>query len=266
MVIAWLYVAAPTSAHPPTEQEIQRVSRSLDRGATAELLLERAELSRLAGDWAGALQDCRDAAALAPDLPTVLLCRARIEFDRGRPVQAEAQARAYLRFRDDAPGHRALARALRTQGRAVETALEFEAAAERSDSPIPDDYLDAARVLSRLDPSAALAVLDRGIARLGPLVALLATAADLATDSGPSEEALCRIDRILAEVNRSERWTAERGRVLLSLGRVPEAWAAFSESLAAIEELPPHHRSAPGIRALEEELLGLLSSPTVESQ
>ena len=262
--LAVLPFAAQVHAHPPVARQIERVTAELARSGDPALLLDRADLHRIAGHADEAERDCREALRLDPGLTAAHLCLARVALDRGDAAVAETEAREHLVHGDSAAGYRALAGALALSGQ-VPAALEaWRRAAETAEPPDPGDYLELAALHTRPGgggADSALAALDAGTARLGSVVVFQAAAVPIARDAGRFDDALRRVDAILRAVPRAEAWPAERGRILLAAGRRPEAWAAFSDALAAIERLPAHHRSTPAIRELEAELTRQLQHP-----
>jgi tetratricopeptide (TPR) repeat protein len=256
-----LLVAASASAHEPLPTRIDEVTKQLRGNHDPQLLLERADLHRLAGHWDLATRDCEAVLQIAPELDGVHLCLSRVALGRGDPASAAREARIFLARTPTAAGYRALSLALASSGDMGEAAAARKQAIEIADPQDPADFLELARLLSSLgdagtDP--ALLALEKGMERLGPLLALQATAVEIGKNAGRFEDALNRIDFILEAVDRTETWQAERGRILLAAGRVPEAWVAFSDALAAIERLPAHQRNTEVIRQLEAELLSRL--------
>ena len=251
-------------AHPPVSSQIDRVTAELTGDHDATLLLQRAELLRIAEDWSAAEQDCREALRLKPDLHEVHLCLARVALGRGDAAVAAEEARTLLRHAQSADAHRALASALVTLGDVAGAVAAQQRVVELADPLDPGDFLRLAELQTARGADhtdAALAALDAGMERLGPLAVLQSRAAEIARDAGRFDEALRRVDALLAVTPRKEAWTAERGRVLLAAGRTSEARAAFSDALAAIDRLPDHHRSTHAVRRLEAELKGRLRHP-----
>jgi tetratricopeptide (TPR) repeat protein len=260
---AAVVVAGTAAAHPPASEDIGRITRQLAAGPDAALLLERAELFRVSGEWGRAQTDARAALELAPGLLQARLSLARTALAAGDAAGAVEEAERYLAASPDAKGYRVLAGAFAALGRRDDAVSAWLQAIDTADPPDPGDFLETARLLAErepVEPVAALAVLDRGMTVLGPLLALESTAVEIARGAGRAEEALARVDRIVAGLERRETWLAERGRILMEAGRATEARAAFSEALAAVEDLPPHHRSTPAVRRLEAELLERLRS------
>jgi hypothetical protein len=84
--------------------------------------------------------------------------------------------------------------------------------------------------------------LSVGIERLGPLASLQLPAVDLAIELRRWDDALARIDTLLARNPRNEAWLARRASILAAAGRQSEAHATLVEALALIERRPAHRR------------------------
>jgi tetratricopeptide (TPR) repeat protein len=251
----------PVKAHAPASQRIAAITELLQEHPSAALHLERAGLFRKSGHWAAAVRDCDTAMRLDPELAEVDLCRSRIALDRADVAGAVEHARAFLARKKTPAGYRTLSRALAGGGRTLEAASALQSAIDLAEVPEPDDFLGLARLRAN-DPLAAVAALDAGLDALGPLVVLQEEAVRLLAAASRYDEALRRLDLILAEIARPERWLAERARILAAAGRGPESWVAASDALAAIERLPASHRTTPIVRELEIELRARLAVTT----
>jgi tetratricopeptide (TPR) repeat protein len=124
-------------------------------------------------------------------------------------------------------------------------------------NPAPEWFLDRARLELAGGPESrerALAGLDQGIDRLGPVPALSALALELELDLGRHEAALARLDRIEPAGAGRAHWLVRRGDVLNHAGRATEAWVAWSEALELLGDLPPGRRDSPATQALASRL------------
>lgn len=259
LAVLGLVSAATVQAHAPASESIAALSRDLGDEPSAELLLRRAEMFRVSGNAAAAYRDCDAALQLDPALRQVHLCRARIAAFEGRATDALEAVRVYLDAdgtigNDRSLGEREAGRAHARLGDLTAAVDAFQRAASFADPTDPADYLEPAEILRATRPVAAIAVLDRGIGTLGELQALQATAIEVAAQMGDWNDALRRVDRILADAPRRERWLTERGRLLVAAGRQGEAWVAFTSALEELDRLTPVQRSVPAVRRLEEEL------------
>jgi predicted Zn-dependent protease len=255
-----LLVAATAGAHMPPSERIAVISRQLGKQPDAGLHLERARLHADAGHWSPAFRDCDAAERLNPGLAEVDLCRSGIALDHGDPEGAARFARRFLQTKETAGGYRALASALAASGHSHDAATAMQRAIERAEPPRPGDFLQLARWRAD-DPARALAALDEGVTTLGSLVVLQSEAVRIHASRGQWDEALARLDDIVAGVERPERWLAERADLLAAAGRAPESWVAASRALAAIGDLSPHQRETPAVRDLDARLRALLARP-----
>ena len=230
------------------------------RPDAATLYLRRGELHRKDGDWLKAAADYDRAAALDPSLSAVDLARGALELDMGRPEAARMVLDRYIRNKpDDSAGYVARARLLRRQKEAVAAAADFARARALSREPSPELYLESAEALreaGRLDE--AVAVLDQGTGRLGPLGSLAMMALDLEIALGRTDAALRRVNSLIAAAPRKEGSLYRRGAILEKVGRIAEARAAYELALAAIAAVPEYRRGTEATRALQTEIEGAL--------
>ena len=190
-------------AHGPLAARIDELDRRLRSEPTnAGLYVQRAEAHRVAGHFAAAAQDLERAAALAPELAEVLLYRALLARDLQRPADALHDLGAYLE-RAETSGAATVAYALTVRaeisldlGRTADALADLRQAIEWQPSASPELYQRCAELIlavrgaaGRLD---ALAVLDLGIERLGPVVSLERAAIDIELALGRRERAVER--------------------------------------------------------------------------
>lgn len=259
-------------AHGAVHEQIAVVTRQIALHPTAaSLYLKRAELHRFHRDWDAALADFDRCLRLVPGLPIVDFLRGRTLFEAGRPAAARP---ALDRFISAEPDHGEAfvvrARALAGLGEADAAVRDYTAALERIVEPRPDVYVERARVLAHLEPGRldeALAGLDEGIRRLGPLIALERPAIDLELAEGRYDAALARVERIAAQADRPEVWLARRGEILRQAGRADEARRAFAAALAAIERSGGRRKRSPATAGLETRLRAALApAPIVDEE
>ena len=130
----------------------------------------------------------------------------------------------------------------------------------------PELFIErAAAFRSMGKPEEALRTLDMGIKRLGPLVTFELPAIEVEVSMKRFDDALARIDAVSARLQRKETWLMRRGEVLRKAGREPEAAANYRDALAAIDRLPPSHRSTRATLELEGRIRAALAatSPVV---
>jgi tetratricopeptide (TPR) repeat protein len=244
-------------AHGDLHEQIQALSAQLRaEGDNAVLLHKRGELYRAHRDYAAALADYARAERLDPELAVVQLSRGRALLELGRPAPARAALSAFLRGQPDHA--EALLLRARCQARLAAHAaaeLDFERALGALADPLPDLFLERAENLREAGrPEPALAVLELGIQRLGPLVTLESAALELELRLAKFDAALARIDAMLAQAPRPEQLLARRAEVLQRAGRREEACAARGQALAALAQLPASKQRLSSTRELQHRL------------
>jgi len=269
VVACFLGWPVPGGAHGDVHGQIEAVTQEIEKAPrNAELFLRRGELNRVHGDWDAAQADYAYAQALDPGLSVIDLARGRLFLQAGWPRSAKESLDRFLsRNTNHVVALTTRARALGLLGDREGAARDYTAAIAYSREPTPDLYIERARVLTTEDGAslaAALAGLDEGIRRLGPLVTLQLYAIDLEVRLGRVNEALGRLETIAAKSPRKETWFARRGEILQEAGRSIEALEAYNNSLAAIKRLPPSRAMVPAmlelrkrVEAALEELAGV---------
>lgn len=228
----------------------------------AKLYLERGQLYRLETDWPAASADYRAALALGADSTRVAMGLAALELDRDRPAAALAALRA-VSGRASGAGFLE-GRALHRLGRHAEAATVLTQALATTPRPRPENYLELAVVVGAQGNThlpRALAVLDAGMRRLGPLVTLILAATDLELRRGQPEAALARLRTAPACLRESPGWLTRRGEILLQTGATWEAQALFTDALSRLEALPATRRNAPDNLDLSARLRAYLNAP-----
>jgi predicted Zn-dependent protease len=256
-------LAVQTPAHEGLHEQIAAVTAQIKREPkNASLYLKRGELHRLHREWDSAFADYNRAEQLNPRLEEVKFGRGRTYLEAEKPKQA----RVWLdRFLAASPNH---VDALITRARVlvklnlpIPAATDYSLAIAQLAKPKPEYYIERAEALvagGRDDE--ALVGIDEGIKRLGPIVTLQLFAIDLELSRRSYDAALSRLQQISAQSPRKESWLARRGDILLLAGRADEARGAFKAALAAIEALPPYHRTKKATVELERRVRAALGS------
>ena len=262
--VAALALAAFTLAyaHGPLQEQIDAVSAQIAQSPSdVSLYVRRGELHRIHEDWDAALADYDRVAALAPADDSVDFLRGRALLEAGRAASARVALDRYLaRHPDHAEALITRARALRALAQPRAAAADYTRAIAQMPRPDPDHYLERAQIeVAAREVRKALAGLDAGMARLGPVPALQLYAIELELQLGQVDAALARLDRIAAQSPRKEVWLARRGEILTQAGRRKEARTAYTASLAAIEALPSRARQTGAIVALEGQVRAALA-------
>lgn len=261
---------SPASAHGDLHDQIAAVTRQIDRDpSNAAPYLKRGELHRVHGDWEPALNDYAQVTRLDPDFEAIDFFRGRMLLEADRPKPARECLNRFLAGQPDhAEALIARARVLVKLGKPDAAAKDFTRALGHLPEPKPEYYLERAdAVMSgtgrRLET--ALRGLDEGMKRLGPLPTLQLRAIDLELSRKDYDEALARLEQLIAQSPRKETWLARKGEVLQQAGREKEARETYTAALEATESLPPAHRRTRAMVALENRLRLRLEQPALAS-
>ena len=228
-------------AHGELDIRIAAASRAIAAESNnASLYLQRGELYREHKDWPAAAADYDRAALLDPKAALVDFYRGRMLADAGRLPEAVKCFDQFLsRTPNDGNGFIERAR-VKTRTADLHAAVsDFTRGIELVNEPQPEFFLERSQTLVALgETNHALAGLDEGIKKLGPVVTLQVYAVELELAAKNFEAALARLNTIIPQANRKENWLAQRGEIELQASRHVAARASFEAALRAIDILP----------------------------
>jgi tetratricopeptide (TPR) repeat protein len=250
LTVGCLALPWKAQAHGDLHGQIVAITAKIKRDAgNADLYLERAALYRAHREWRLSLADCDRALEQTSRAADGLLCRGLTLAASGRHADADRALSVLLASHPDITVARiARARTRVALGRPLHADPDYAAALARN--PDPDWYIERAHALHRAKHSAAIDVLDEGIAALGPLVTLQDYAVVLDVEAGRYDAALRRVDRVLDVAGRSPAWLIRRAEILEQAGRPQDARVAFQATSDALEGLPQGRRQARAISDL----------------
>lgn len=257
-------------AHGPLHEQITNITQQLTlRPDDTALLLRRGELNRLDERWNDARADFARAQRLKPTSTEPLLGLGRLALDEGKPADAVPfLSRFVARETNHVEGHLLLARALVRSGHAGESVALFDRAVALAAEPRPEWFIERSQAQFAQGGEhtvAALAGLDEGLTRLGPVPTLQLAAIELELQHDGFDAALRRLDAILAVSERKERWLLRRGNILLRAGRAAEARTAFLAARDAFDAVPFRQQRSLAMldfrRELEARLAALPAAP-----
>lgn len=265
-----LLVQAPAMvrAHGDDLQLIEALSAELARTPDADLFIRRGELFRHHQEWTKAEADFMAASRLAPALASLDFFRARNWLEAGELQPAQTLIVRFVAAVPDEPEgwflrgdvHAAL-------GEPGTGAAHYAEGIARARSPRPEHFLRRARFLAG-QPNVAtadvIAALDEGIARLGPVIALVEYAIELEVARQNYPAALARVSAVLLRAPRREAWLVRQGDILILAGRSREAAGSYRSALAAIEELPERYRTSPTMEKLARDARATLDRLATE--
>lgn len=267
VALAWLLASVLSSAlaDGPLHEQIAELTRQISgRGQDPALYLRRGELNRLHEQRDAARADFQQAQKLSPADPEPLFRLGRLALDEDKPAEASKLLAQFTAVRaSSAEGRFLLARALARSERFTEAVAQYHRAIVLSEErPKPEWYIVRCRAQLALTgdhSTEALAGLDEGLAKLGPLPSLQLLAIEIETRRKAFDAALRRLDTILAASERKELWLARRGDLLKLAGRFAEARAAYRSAGTAIDALPSRQQRALAMLELRRELEGRLA-------
>ena len=259
----------PMYGHGDVHERIVLLSSEIKQATQpARLLLLRAELYRMDGDYVAARADVESARRHDPLMPGIDWVTARIAQDVGTFAESRAALDRHLQ-RQPRDG---LAWVMR--GRLSEKLQDAEAAIA--------DYTRALTFLSTPDPDVpcrlssllhqqgrsndALALLATYEFPFGNVPIFLETVLLIESATGQYASALQRIDRQLQQPGRKECWLVARGDVLRQQGEEIAARLAYQAALNAITTLPASRRNTQATQDLISELNKILSNAPISSK
>ena len=254
-------LSMPVTAHGPGHDEINKITAQLsEQGEQADLYLKRGRIFESNQLWQEAMDDFNRAAQLDPGYVEFDLDRARLSYSAGDYLRALDFINLYL-LRDgftteawliQARSYRQLSQyqqAVKSYQAAMTNLSNFEA------RPLPEWYIEFADTLLLTgDKVKALAIMQKGIDRLGAISVFQVKAAELEVDLGLYDSALGRIDQLLSQSQRKDLWLARRADILARAGRQQEARQTYAEALAALQRLPLRMQNQPVSRELADSL------------
>jgi predicted Zn-dependent protease len=257
---AWLVLGHALMAHPGTDVAIIDLSTLISSSPdSAELRLRRATCYIEHQRWSEAAADIDHAARLSPDHPDLALARAEYFLASNEPLESIKALTTHLVSHPADPAARILrARARARSGDLVGAQSDFQLALRHLPEPKPELWLEANALIT--DSASALADLETGLTRLGPVPALEERALKLEIQLGRTESALQRLTRLATQAERPETYHRRRGDILVQANRLPEARRAYAEALAAIDRLPDWLRQSEPTQQLIVQLTPLATS------
>jgi LPXTG-motif cell wall-anchored protein len=267
LVLVLLLLPAVALAHGAVPERIRDLDEELAREPRdAGKLAQRGSLHMLNDNPEAASADFEAAYAIDPELDDIAyqLASALLMVGNHRRVVKLLDA-VLLREPNHLDARVVRARALVALGERAKAIEDYDHVLAQSQSPAPHYYRERAQAIAAQGPShvdAALASLEDGMKRLGPIVTLVEPAIDLEVGRGSYRAALALVDRLPAELRDTPQWRAARAGFLAQAGDLEEAERVYREALSAIEAMPERHRATDAVVAhktrIERELAALV--------
>jgi predicted Zn-dependent protease len=269
-ILVFLFVISITqpqrlAAHPELLQQIDDLTSQIaQQPASGVLYLRRAQLHTLHADFTSALADFARAERNGAERAGVLLARGSMYVDAQRFSEADREVRQLLSDRPQLDrAHLLHAHLLEQTSHPLEAADELSSTIQLSSSPLPEWYIRRADLLANCNPrqtSQALACLDAGMLRLGPLVTLRIKAVQLARDAGDTTAAATRLEQLIQSAPRKETYLVQLTELYSSTNQRDLATSASRQARQAIAALPRRIQSTSATQQLLARLDGLEAS------
>jgi tetratricopeptide (TPR) repeat protein len=266
--------AGLATAHPDGRARLRHVDRALEQAPeSVEALVTRACLRFHGGDLRGALADFARArrSPLRGHEAEVLEARALREGGLVDEALRLLDDRL-LREPRDLTALLERARCRHRAGRPRQALQDYErivSLARAGSGPAPEVWLERAELTFALGGPhrvQAIAGLDQGLRRLGPVPGLLHAVIDLELTAGRPAEALRRIDERIAASSRPDLWLIRRGQVLQDCGRPADAAASYDDAWLAHSRLKSTGRRVPGSQRTEATIRAALRDLSAPAQ
>jgi tetratricopeptide (TPR) repeat protein len=239
--------------------QIIEITKQIEQNPTnVDLYIKRGELHRYHQDWDAAQADYDRALTLNPKLEIVDFVRGRMYLEANWLLSANV---VLDRFLTKQPSHLdaliTRARTLTKLERRLDGAKDYSKAIALSTESRPELYFERAQALAGEGGphlKEAIAGLDEGIKKLGPLVTLQLCAIDIEVQHKQYDAAVTRLDQVITKAPRKETWLARKGEILVLAGKKDEARQAFRSALQSMETLPPGRRNVPAMIDLQKHL------------
>lgn len=261
-------------AHGDLHEAITRVSKLIEKDPQDVFLyFERGMLYQEHEELEAALADYQRVLSMEPDFNSCLLQMAQINLLRNRPSHALRQIDEYLQREPANPfayKTRASIRRRLGEHHLVVADLRTMIALKKENAIRPEDYFQLSEAILRADLKnypGAITALEEGIDRLGPVISLQSRLVDLEVLGGRYDDALARIDRIIAALPVKKNWLQKKAEILTLAGRPEEATQVLEHVRIETEKSgrtgQVHRAQKPLTATKDAPLLGRLSAQTV---
>ena len=247
--------------HDDLHEQIARLTKLIKKDPkNASLYYQRASLYHGHDMLEEGLADYRKALSLGYDEPDIYYFMARLY----RVLEDPDTSSMYIdHFMEMANGEMYVAGLIERArinaafGRYERAISDYNEALNREDIATIDHYLElteATRQIHPDRPEEAVAVLDRGIERLGAVPALQFRALELEQQAGHIDAAIARIDQMMEGKVRKESYYFKKAEILRASGQVEAARENYQLAKEAIEALPPNRKQTVAMIKLQYEI------------
>lgn len=256
-IVVCLLLQGSLVAHGDLHNQITEITRQLEGDPkNAALYHKRGELHRAHGEYPEALADYAAAEKLDPKLDVVLLSRGRALIEsRNFTAALKALDDFLIRHPDHIDARWLRGRALARLNRREAAETEFARVIAATEEPSPEQIIERSQNLEHAGRAdAALSSVSAAMKRVGNLATLEMEALHLELQLKRYDEAVTRLDRLIAGAPRKETYLARKADVLRQAGKSEMAQRCYAEALEAIVALPENQRHVKSTIKLEEEV------------
>jgi tetratricopeptide (TPR) repeat protein len=263
------------SAHGTHSSLMTKVdARLAENPEDGRLWYQRAILQFEHEDYAAAAVDFAKVEQFAPGEYAVLWWQGRIFEAEGKLTEGKAALDLYL---EKVPNHgEALASRARIQMKLGENAAaldDFRSALKHCPCAGLDLIVEVATALASHDSTdEAVATLETGLQRIGPIPSLQLKLLEVEENAGRFDSALARIESFQKSAARPEPWMQKRASLLSKACRFPQSRAAWAALIAHLNGLPADQRDSHAMVMMAEQAQQALrflaaqpTTPTVQN-
>lgn len=242
-MLALLVWIAPVLAwtHPSAYEQVEHLSAAIRaRPDDPGNYVLRGQAYSNEGHFEEALADYEKASQMG-DPGAVAFDLGVLHYRMGELVEARRQLDLWL---ERHPGHPPAleyrARVLRDAGEPALAVADYRAYFAGQKSPNPGDFVSAARLVEGLDgegASAALAILDDGMERLGTIPQLQRPAIEIERRRGHLADAIRRLESLAPSLGTSPDWKIDMAELMIASGRKSEAIRQLDAATEQLEGL-----------------------------
>lgn len=254
-----LPIRAP--AHPAEFERIEILTQRIEaQPLDPNLYIDRAASHSHDGQYRLAMKDLERAAKLGDPVLAAYelgLLHARM----GEQAKAKIKFDQFLeRFPNHARALERRARLLADLGETDAAAADYERFFAVTPRPNPGSYLSAAKIFtpqSGGDLTLALAMLDRGMVRLGVIPQLQQYAIELEVRRGQDDRAIERLEALKPALGDGPEWNVQMAEILIRMTKVKQGRRHLSRAKTALRELretPARTKLTKRIAAMEAAL------------
>lgn len=249
----FLFVDNPPT-HGPVHEEINKLSQLIEvHPDSIFLYAERGLLYQEDEDWKSAIADFEKILTLDETIIISYFSLAESYYHIKAYQQAKHNIQRYLYHApNNGFGHSIAAKIYHRTNEKILAISHFQKAIELKKNHVQtDDFIDLANVYKDEDAWQALQILEKGIAIIGPVIALQTQVVELSNENKWYGRSLKMVDQILLKASRKEYWLLQKAKILENQGAYQEAKNYYKNCLSEIAGLKPKIKETDFVKNLK---------------